>query len=146
MKSVVGPHSSRIQYVISVFTFLEVASAMFRRTHDRHRARSLLYQMKDSWKRSIKPTPPLDTKDLTSFERLVDSLVESTMKFGTPSFDSIHAQTIYLHDFDYLVTWNKPDFKGLKRYVRKLKILTPTEMMKELAQVSKSPQRKHAKI
>jgi len=144
MTSVVGPHSSQIQYVISVFTFLEVASAMFRRTHNRHRARSLLYQIKDSWKRSTKPTPPLATRDLTSFERLVDSLVESTMKFGTPSFDSIHAQTIYLHDFDYLVTWNKPDFKGLKRYVRKLQIFTPTEMMRELAEISKSPQRKRA--
>jgi hypothetical protein len=143
MNSVVAPHPPHVQYVISVFTFLEVASAMFRRTHNRHRARSLLYQIKDSWKRSIKPTPPLATRDLTSFERFVDSLVESTMKFGTPSFDSIHAQTIYLHDFDYLVTWNKPDFRGLKPYVRKPQILTPTEMMQELTRISILSQRRH---
>jgi len=129
-----GPHPPYIRFVISVFTFLEVASAMIRRTHNKHRAYSLLYQIKDSWKRSIKPAPPLATKDLTSFERLVDSLVETTMKFLTPSFDSIHAQTIYMYDCDYLVTWNKTDFQGLKRAVRKLKILTPSEMTQELSQ------------
>ncbi len=139
MISAVGPHPSHIKYIISVFTFLEVASAMIRRTHNKHRAYSLLYQIKDSWKRSIKPAPPLATKDLTSFERLVESLVESTMKFRTPSFDSIHAQTIYLYDCDYLVTWNKADFKGLRRRMRKLKILTPTEMTQELNLLSNSP-------
>jgi len=52
-------------------------------------------------------------KKITSFTNLVDFLVEASIRFRTPSADSIHALTIAENKIDYFVTMNKSDFAGL---------------------------------
>ena len=118
-------------FFTSVFTFLELASAMIRRTRNKDRAYSLLYQIRNSWKGSIKPYPPLPRSKLTSFTRLVDTLIETSIKFRTPSGDTIHAQTAAQYEIDYLITWNKDHFSGMKREIKNLKLLNPTEALAE---------------
>lgn len=122
-------------FITSVFTFLELASAMIRRTGDEHRAYSLLYRIKNTWKGSIKPVPPIPPKKLTSFTALVDRLAETSIKFHTPSGDTIHAQTAAWHEVDYLVTWNKKDFLVMEKQISELKVLTPSEMLEELRKI-----------
>jgi len=118
-------------FFTSVFTFLELASAMIRRTRNKDRAYSLLYQIRNSWKGSIKPYPPLPRSKLTSFTRLVDTLIETSIKFRTPSGDTIHAQTAVQYEIDYLITWNKDHFLDMQREIKNLKILNPTEALAE---------------
>ena len=110
MQKVLGTREPDTYYVTSVFTFLELASAMIRRIRNEDRALALLYKIRNSWKKSIRPVPPLASKQLTSFTALIESLIGSTIKFRTPSADTIHAQSVYLYDLDYLVTWNVEDF------------------------------------
>lgn len=119
-------------FITSVFSFLELASAMIRRTKNQHRTYSLLYQIKNSWKDSIKPVLPLPTKKLTSFSRLVDRLVETAIKFRTPSGDTIHAQTAAWHETDYLITWNTKHYSYMKKQLKSLKVMTPTKLLEEL--------------
>ncbi|OGD52609.1 hypothetical protein A3K80_03895 [Candidatus Bathyarchaeota archaeon RBG_13_38_9] len=116
-------------FTISVFTFLELASAMIRRTKNKDKAYSLLYKIKNSWKDSIKPLPPLPTKKATSFTRLVDTLIETSIRFRTPSGDSIHAQTVAINDIQFLVTWNKNHYTEMAKQITKVKILNPTEAL-----------------
>jgi len=118
-------------FFTSVFTFLELASAMIRRTRNKDKAYSLVYQIRSSWKDSIKPYPPLPPKKLTSFSRLVDTLIETSIKFRTPSGDTIHAQTAAQYEIDYFITWNKDHFLGMEREIKNLKILNPTEALAE---------------
>jgi len=118
-------------FLTSVFTFLELASAMIRRTRNKDRAYSLLYQIRNSWKGSIKPYPPLPRSKLTSFTRLVDTLIETSIKFRTPSGNTIHAQTAVQYEINYLITWNKDHFLGMQREMKNLKILNPTEALAE---------------
>ena len=122
-------------FFTSIFTFLELASAMIRRTDDKNKAYSLLYRIGKSWKESIKPMPPILPEQLTSFGRLVDRLVETAVEFHTPSADTIHAQTVALYGFPYLVTWNKKDFSEMEKQISELKVLNPTEMLDELRNI-----------
>jgi len=69
---------------------------------------------------------------MTSFTRLVDTLIEASIKFRTPSADSMHALTIAENKIDYVVTWNKNHFSELLKQIENLKVLTPSEMVKEL--------------
>jgi len=131
MEHVLKSRDPDITFSTSVFTFLELASAMIRRTRNKDRAYSLLYQIRSSWKDSIKPFPPLPRKRLTSFTKLVDTLIETSIRFRTPSGDTIHAQTVAGYEFDYLITWNKDHFLGMQREIRNLKILNPTEALAE---------------
>jgi predicted nucleic acid-binding protein len=131
MERVLGDERRGVTYLVSVFTFLELASAMIRRTHNKDRAYSLLYRIRTSWKRSIKPVSPLESKKLASFPTLIDTLIETSIRFRTPSADTIHAQTIYRYGCDYLVTWNKRHFAGLRHSMKKVKILNPKEMLLE---------------
>lgn len=135
IKFVLGNRENKIIFFTSVFTFLELSSAMIRRTNDIDKAYSLLYRIRSSWKHSIHPLPPT-RKKMTSFTRLVDSLIEASIEFRTPSADSIHALTIAENKIDYLVTFNKKDFRGLLKQIKNLKMLTPSEMMKELKTIS----------
>lgn len=116
-------------FITSIFTFLELASAMIRRTNDEDKAYSLLYRIGKSWKDSIKPVLPMPTKKLTSLQRLVDRLVETAIKFHTPSGDTIHAQTAAWHEVDYLITWNKKDFSEMEKQIQGLKLLNPSEAL-----------------
>jgi hypothetical protein len=65
----------------------------------------------------------------------MDTLIETAITLRTPTADTIHAQTIMRYDFDYLVTWNKRHFTGLSKAVKKLKIITPIEMLVELKRI-----------
>ncbi len=108
---------------------------MIRRTNDKNKTYSLLYRIGTSWKESIKPVPPIPPKQLTSFGRLVDRLGETAVEFHTPSADTIHAQTVALYGFPYLVTWNKKDFSEMEKQISELKVLTPVEMLEELRKI-----------
>ena len=129
MQKVQGTRESDTYYVTSVFTFLELASAMIRRTRNEDKALALLYKIRNSWKKSIRPVPPLGSRQLTSFTALIESLIDSAIKFRTPSADTIHAQSVYLYDLDYLVTWNVEDFVHLKESMRNLTVLNPSQML-----------------
>ena len=131
MEYVLKNDKSDITFCTSVFTFLELASAMMRRTNSEDKAYSLLYRSRNSWKKFVKPLPPLPPKDMTSVTRFVDSLIETSIRFHTPSGDTIHAQTIATHEIDYLVTWNKRHFSHLSKHLRSLKIRTPAEALDE---------------
>lgn len=133
MEFVLGNDNKKVTFYTSIFTFVELSSAMIRRTNNRHRAYSLTYRIRNSWKRAIKPLPPLPTKRRASFTALVDELIETSIQYFTPSADTIHAQTIASHDIDYLVTWNKKHFASLEQQIPNLTVLTPTEMLQELA-------------
>lgn len=135
MEYVLASEGTDTIFFTSIFTFLELASAMIRRTDDKNKAYSLLYRIGKSWKESIKPVPPILPKQLTSFGRLVDRLVETAVEFNTPSADTIHAQTVALYGFPYLVTWNKKDFSEMEKQISELKVLTPNEMLEELRKI-----------
>jgi hypothetical protein len=126
-----------VKFATSVFTFLELASAMIRRTNSEDKTLALLYRVSTRWQSWIKPVAPIDPKKPRTFKQLVDSLVVTAVKFHTPSADTLHAQTIYLYDFDYLVTWNKKDFQGMLKEMKKLTILTPQEMYMRLRHLSR---------
>lgn len=132
MKHVTENKNTHFVFFTSVFTSLELASAMIRRTQDPDRAYSLLYRVQKTWKRSINPLPPMPPKDMTSFTRLVDNLIETTIRFNTPSGDTIHAHTAALWEMHTLVTWNKPHFKRLEKDLRGIMVLDPHEMLAEL--------------
>lgn len=135
-----------IIFSTSVFTFLELASAMIRRTKDKDKVYSLLYRIRNSWKDSIKPLPPMPPKKITSITRLVDHLVETSVRFRTPAADTFHAQTIYAFNTDYLITWNKKDFLYMKKHIKTLKILTPIEVLKELKKIKFRGQNNYEKF
>ena len=132
MQCVLKNKRTDIIFFTSVFTFLELASAMTRRTNDRDKTYSLLYRIKNSWKYSINPLPPMAPRKMTSFTRLVDTLIETSIRFHTSSADSIHAQTIAENKIDYVVTWNKKHFSDMTKQIQNLKVLTPSEMMEVL--------------
>jgi len=132
MECILRSENPGIIFTTSVFTFLELASAMIRRTKNEDKAYSLLYRIRNSWKKSIKPLPPIPPGKLTSFTRLVDTLIETSIRFSTPSGDTIHAQTVAEHEIDYLVTWNKKHFSHMQKQIDNLKVLSPTEVLEEL--------------
>ncbi len=133
MGYVLENESPDIAFYTSVFSFLELASAMIRRTGNADKAYSLLYRIRNSWKKSIKPLPPIPSKRRASFTGLVDTLIETSIKYRTPSADTIHAQTIAGYEIDCLVTWNKKHFSYMEQQIPNLKVLTPIEMLDVLA-------------
>lgn len=135
MEYVLASEGTDTTFFTSVFTFLELASAMIRRTNDKDKAYSLVHRVGKSWKESIKPLPPIPPRKLTSFTRLVDILIDAAIKFHTPSADTIRAQTVAGYEIHYLVTWNKGDFSEMERQISQLKVLTPTEMLAELKRI-----------
>lgn len=122
--------NENIIFSTSIFTYLELASAIIRRTKTKDRAYSLLYRVTKSWKNSINPLPII--RGRPSFTDMIDNLVETTIKYRTNSADTLHAHAIAENKIDYFVTWNKAHFRHLARQVRNLKILTPTEMLEVL--------------
>jgi len=133
MEHVLGNKSANITFYTSIFSFVELASAMIRRTNNRDRAYSLLYRIGKSWKKSIKPLPPIPAARRTSFTGLVETLIETSIKYRTPSADTFHAQTIAGYEIDYVVTWNKKHFLYMEQQIPNLNILTPPEMLKVLS-------------
>lgn len=131
MEQVLANKNANITYYTSIFSFLELASAMVRRTNNSDKAYSLLYRIRNSWKKSIKPLPPIPSKSRASFTELVDALIETSIKYRTPAGDSIHAQTMSAYEIDYMVTWNKKHFSCMEKKLPNLRVFTPTEMMIE---------------
>ena len=108
---------------------------MMRRTNNEKESYQLLYKIRNLWKEFIKPLPPIPPQELTSFTRLVDTFIKTSIKFHTPSADTIHAQTVAGYEIHYLVTWNKKDFSEMEKQISELKVLTPTEMLEELRKI-----------
>jgi predicted nucleic acid-binding protein len=138
MKYVLERKNANIRFITSVFTFLELASSMIRRTGSKDKTYSILYRIRNTWKDSIYPLPPIAPKKLSSFTRLVDTLIETSITFRTPSADTIHAQTVAANRIDIFTTWNKRHFTQLAEKVENLKILDPRETMEELDLISPS--------
>jgi len=126
---VTGNKHPEFVFFTSVFTSLELASAMIRRTHDPDKVYSLLYRIKNTWKHSINPLPPIAPKEMTSFTRLIDDLISTTVKLNTPTADTIHAHTAASLEMHYFVTWNKDHFMELEKKLIGIKVLDPNEMM-----------------
>jgi len=121
MEYVLASKGTDTIFFTSVFTFSELASAMIRRTNNKDKAYSLLYQIRNSWKKFIKPLPPIPGKNRADFIELVETLIETAIRFRTPSADTIHAQTVAGYEINYLVTWNKKDFSEMEKHISKLR-------------------------
>jgi len=130
MKYVTEKNHPNFIFFTSVFTSLELASAMIRRTGNSDKVYSLLYRTKNTWKHSINPLPPMSPKEMTSFTRLIDSLISTTVKFNTPTADTIHAHTAASYEMHYFVTWNKDHFMELERQLKGIKIRDPIEVIR----------------
>ncbi|MCJ7631400.1 PIN domain-containing protein [Candidatus Bathyarchaeota archaeon] len=133
MEYVLTSNKDDITFFTSIFTFVELASAMIRRTNDKDKAYSLLYRIRNSWKNSILPLPPIPHRSRPSFSEIVteivDTLIETSIQFRTPSSDTIHAQTVALYEIYYLVTWNVRHFSDMEKQIKRLKVMTPTEAL-----------------
>lgn len=138
MKYVIEKKYPDFIFFTSVFTSLELASAMIRRTRDPDKVYSLLYRTKNTWKHSINPLAPIPPKEMTSFTRLIDNLIGTTVKFNTPTADTIHAHTAAAFEMHYFVTWNKEHFMELEKQLNNIKILDPNEMINVLKAFSTS--------
>lgn len=142
MKYVIKSENSNVRFFTSVFTFLELASAIIRRTNNKDKAYSLLYRIRNTWKGFINPLPPIVSKKASSFTKLVDILIETSIRFRTPSGDTIHAQTEAENDIDYFITWNKKHFLVMEKQIKNLKVLSPTEVLEELERIKKTKKNK----
>ncbi len=145
MEYVLTSNKNDIIFFTSIFTFVELASAMIRRTNDKDKAYSLLYRIRNSWKNSILPLPPIPPipyKSRPSFSKIVteivDTLIETSIQFRTPSGDTIHAQTVDLYEIYYLVTWNVRHFSDMEKQNKRLKVMTPTEALLEFRDKGKT--------
>jgi len=134
MRHVLQNKDPTVLFTTSIFTFVELASAMIRRTKSKDKAYSLIYQVSKSWEKSINPLPVTYNLNLP-LTKIIDELVETSIKCRTNLGDTIQAQTICENDIDYFVTWNKSDFRYLKKRIKDLKILDPTEMLEELKSI-----------
>lgn len=138
MEYVLTSNRNDITFFISIFTFVELASAMIRRTHDKDKAYSLLYRIRKSWKNSILPLPPIPQENRASFTKLVDTLIETSIQFHTPSGDTIHAQTVAGYEIDFLVTWNVRHFSDMEKQIKRLKVMTPAKALSDLRDKQKT--------
>lgn len=121
--------ASNIAFFTSRFTEVEIASAIFRQTRDKDRARATLHKLERPWKNKISLLPEKPSKKI-NLDDLIIKLVETTLKYGTRFGDTVHANNVESYAIDYLVTWNKKDFLKLEKKIKKLKVLNPTEMLK----------------
>lgn len=136
MEYILSNKINGITFFTSIFTFLELASAMIRRTKNKDKTYSLLYRISKSWKKIINPIPLSSSNKRISpktFSReLIDTLIEVAIKFGTKTGDTFQCHAIVENEIGCIVTWNTKDFTKLKKYVKGFKILTPLEMLENL--------------
>ncbi|MEK6888812.1 MAG: hypothetical protein AABW80_01760 [Nanoarchaeota archaeon] len=141
MEYILSNNLKEIYFFTSIFTFLELGSAMIRRTKDKDKAYSLLYQIRRSWKKIINPLPlSINKKQITvsKFSQdWIDELIETAIKFKTKSGDTIQTQAILENQIDCFITWNKRDFIGLENAIKGFKVFTPTEILSELNKINK---------
>ncbi len=128
--------SKKVSFFTSIFTFLELASAMIRRTKDKDKAYSLLYRITKSWRKTINPLPFSSSKKQISpqaFSReLIDNFIETAIKFNEKSGDAIQCQAIVENQIDCFVTWNLKDFTILEQTIPNFKVLTPKQAVQEI--------------
>jgi predicted nucleic acid-binding protein len=112
-------------FFTSGFTLLELVTNVRRKTGSKDKARSLAWQLKQSWKDKIQMLG-FKTDSLPIF---FDQLVETAIDLGITTGDTIHSQLILDSKMDFLVTWNKKHFSNLNKKMKELQIITPTEFM-----------------
>ena len=137
IEHIISNKLKNVFFFTSIFTFLELASAMIRRTNNKDKTYSLLYRITKSWKKTINPLPFSSSKKQISpntFSKdLVDNLIETAIKFNTKSGDTIQSQAILENQIDCFITWNKKDFIILGKKIPNFKVLNPTEFLDKIA-------------
>ncbi|MEX2017603.1 MAG: hypothetical protein WD876_03970 [Candidatus Pacearchaeota archaeon] len=141
MEHILTKKIKEIFFFTSIFTFLELGSAMMRRTKDKDKTYSLLYRISRSWKKIINPIPLSISKNKINpniFSRdLIDDLIETSIKFNTRTGDTIQIQAILDGQIDCFITWNKKDFRVLERIIPHFRVLTPGEFLIEIGKMEK---------
>jgi predicted nucleic acid-binding protein len=116
-----------IRVCTSVFTLLEIASAIRRQVGKRD-VYQYLYNIHVKYKEGqVEWLFPSKVKTTYDLKKLIDELVKTAIENRTPAGDTIHVYTMINNRIKTLITWDKDHFKGLKRR----NILTPEEFMLE---------------
>jgi predicted nucleic acid-binding protein len=115
-----------IKVCTSVYTLLEIASAITRQLGKRNIAYKSLYNVETKYsERHVSRLYPSRKDEVLDFEKLVRALIETSIRYYTPAGDTIHAHTLIANRIRILITRNKDHFKHLKGR----DILTPEEFM-----------------
>lgn len=121
-----------IRICTSVYTLLEIASAVTRQVGSRETPYRYLYNVQVKYKEGqVSWLPPLKKEDdmpSLNFEKFVRILIDVCIECHTPSGDTIHAQAMLEHGIKTIITRNGRDFKGLKD----IEVLTPEEFLAKL--------------
>jgi predicted nucleic acid-binding protein len=126
LESVLHRHDIRV--CTSVYTLLEIASAITRQIGKRNIAYKYLYNVELKYdKNQVSRLYPSRKDEVFDFEKLVRALIETSIRYYTPSGDTIHAHTLIANRIRTLITRNKDHFKHLKGR----DILTPEEFMEK---------------
>lgn len=118
-----------IKVCTSVYTLLEIASAITRQVGKRNIAWKYLYNIEVKYKEGqVSWLYPARELRVSDFESLVRALIETSIKYYTPSGDTIHAHTLIFNRIRTMITRNKDHFQHLKDR----EILTPEEFLADL--------------
>jgi len=118
-----------IRVCTSVYTLLEIASAITRQIGKRYIAYKSLYNVEMKYSEShVSRLYPSRKDEVFDFEKLVRALIETSIQYYTPAGDTIHAHTLIANRIRTLVTRNKDHFLHLKGR----EILTPEEFLGSL--------------
>lgn len=120
-------------FFTSGFTLLELVTNVRRKTGSKDKARSLAWQLTQSWKDKILMLG-FKTESMPIF---FDQLVETAIELGITTGDTIHSKLILDSEMDCLVTWNKKDFINLRKIIKNIQIMTPTEFLFMLTETKK---------
>ena len=121
-------------FYTSVFALPELASAIYRRTKNKDRVYSILYNLLVLWSDFLLVVEPEIPKKYTRstrkwIDRFIKKLIEVAVKYGTPTMDSFHALILEEYHIDILITWNKKDFKNVCSKLG-IELLTPEGFIK----------------
>jgi predicted nucleic acid-binding protein len=126
LESVLSRHDMRVY--TSVYTLLEIASAITRQIGKRNISWKYLYNVEMKYKEGqVSWIYPTRKDEVFDFERLVRALIETSIQYYTPSGDTIHAHTLIANRIRTLITRNKDHFQHLKGR----DILTPEEFLEK---------------
>lgn len=127
LESVLSRHDIRV--CTSVYTLLEIASAITRQIGKRYIAYKYLYNVELKYDKShVSRLYPSRKDEVFDFEKLVQALIETSIQYYTPAGDTIHAHTLIANRIRTLITRNKDHFKHLKGR----DILTPEEFIQTM--------------
>ena len=118
-----------IRVCTSVYTLLEIASAVTRQIGKNRNSYKYLYDVQVKYKEGqVLWLYPSRKNEVFDFEKLVRALIETSIRYYTPSGDTIHAHTLIANRIRTLITRNKEHFRHLKGR----DILTPEEFLQSL--------------